>query len=198
MVMNLGYQEYTKSHVLYCVHAQDRKWTNTLHGLLRICFLLRFKLRKPTLRDSPTLIRNWSSLIKSWTWIRLERSEINRSLGVIASGYTLDLNLLIQMLGNIALFCLSFVTSRSAARTFTVVNACPFTIWYVSSRKLDWSAPLLTSIRPAVSIAEGAYSRTLWHVSQIYTDLSVGTNIPDQPTGFVSLGPVRSCACIKI
>ncbi|PAV18276.1 thaumatin [Pyrrhoderma noxium] len=56
------------------------------------------------------------------------------------------------MLKNIALFCLSFLTSRSAARTFTVVNACPFTIW------------------PA-----------------IYTDLSVGTNIPDQPTGWEAL-----------
>ncbi|OJT04826.1 Thaumatin-like protein 1 [Trametes pubescens] len=58
----------------------------------------------------------------------------------------------------IATVVLAVLSAKASARTFTVTNNCPFTIWSVLLR-----LPITVSI---------------------FTDLNVGSAIPDQPTGW--------------
>ncbi|CDO70879.1 hypothetical protein BN946_scf184804.g11 [Trametes cinnabarina] len=69
----------------------------------------------------------------------------------------------------VATVVLAVLAAKASARTFTVYNNCPFTVWYVlrAVRHPTRHTDFITVVRPA-----------------IFTDLNVGTATPSQPTGW--------------
>ena len=80
---------------------------------------------------------------------------------------------------------LAFATTASA-RTFTVYNNCPFTIWYVSLVALVFvlqAEALQARCMPLPLFTPLIISPIL---SQMFTDLNVGSAVPNQPNGYVA------------
>lgn len=79
--------------------------------------------------------------------------------------------------------------ARVAARTFTVTNNCPFTIWYVLSAADKFTEPIYRSqLGPQYVLHASTRGKVLTTITtQIFTNLSVGTAVPDQPTGYVPI-----------
>lgn len=85
------------------------------------------------------------------------------------------------------------LASNAAARTFTVFNQCPFTIWCVQiSLCRNYYSRRPSQARCTCARASGShgYPTGVLISFQIFTDHNVGSSIPNQPTGYAYIHPI--------
>lgn len=91
-----------------------------------------------------------------------------------------------KMLRLLSSLLLLNIFPASSARTFTVYNGCPFTIWYViptrDSTDIKYVHRSQARGMNERNLSEGSASLK---VSQMFTDLNVAPNVPNYPTGCV-------------